>query len=210
MLALDHIIIPSLDPKETAEQFSEQHDIHVVKGGRHEYWGTYNYLAYFKNNAYIEWIGIEQMHIAEQSTNPLIQQVVHAIKNKIQRPIQYAIRTNQIDQIVSYFEENDMSFSGPVQGSRDRADGTLLEWEMLFPRCPTSYPLPFLIQWGEQPNVPADESLINDVNLSSITDKRPNHSTFRAIFQLGSSSAIALENARLSLEAGDELTFTLT
>lgn len=212
MLALDHIIIPATSPEQAAHEFAKKHSVHVMKGGHHDAWGTYNYLAYFKNNAYLEWIGIEQMPIAEQSGNPLIKQVVHAMKYNIEQPIQYALRTEQIEQYIDHFNVWNIPYNGPFKGSRGRPDGTLLEWQMLFPISSTSHPLPFLIQWGKHPNVPTDKSLINERELVSVTDHRPNIRAFKQAFHLpkrSSGEAINITNSQLSLRDGNGLTFTV-
>lgn len=212
MLALDHIIIPAASPEQAAREFAKKHSVHVMKGGRHDAWGTYNYLAYFKNNTYLEWIGIEHMDIAKQSGNPLIQQTVQALKSNLEQPTQYALRTNQLSEYIEHFDVWNIPYKGPFKGSRGRPDGTLLEWQMLFPMSQTSTPLPFLIQWGEQPNVPTDKHLINERELVSVTDHRPNIRTFKQAFHLPKRStdeAMNLTNSQLSLREGNGLTFKL-
>ncbi len=212
MLALDHIIIPTTSPPQVANKFAKKHSVYVIKGGHHERWGTYNYLTYFNNHTYLEWIGIDQMDIAEKSDNPLIQQVVHALKNGIEQPIQYALRTNQLRQYIVHFDVCNIPYKGPFKGNRGRPDGSLLEWQMLFPICPTGYSLPFLIQWGKKQNVPTDKNTINDRALASVTDYRPNIDSFKKTFHLPRRShdePINLTNSQLSLRDGDKLTFTL-
>lgn len=212
MLALDHIIIPSHNPQQAAEEFAAQHSIHITKGGRHADWGTFNYLAYFQNNVYIEWIGIEQMDLAEKSNNPLIQQIVRALENSIERPIQYALRTRQMDQYIEHLGAMNLPYSGPVTGSRKRPDGSLLEWRMLFPLSPTKHPFPFLIEWGNQPNIPTDPYLINTQTISSITDQRPNITSFQTAFHLPAhrgTELAKLENSHLYVADGDHLSFSI-
>lgn len=66
-----------------------------VKGGEHDDWGTYNYLASFSNSCSIEWLGIRTLKKAEQSDNPPVQHLVHTLSNKKQGPFQFALRTTK-------------------------------------------------------------------------------------------------------------------
>ncbi len=212
MLALDHIIIPAHNPKEAAEEFARKHSLRITKGGEHPHWGTYNYLAYFQNNAYIEWIGINDIEVAQQSTNPLIEQVVEALSNDIEHPVQYALRTDEMNQYMEHFDAMEFAYSEPFTGSRGRPDGSVLEWKMLFPICPTMNPLPFLIEWGDVPNIPTDPEVINKLSITSITDERKNVESFKKTFHLptrAGSERIELQNSTIHLHVGHQLTFSI-
>src|SRR5699024_9298724 len=56
ILAQDHIVISGTNVEQASEQYGKQLSIKAVKVGEHENWGTYNYLAYFSNSCYIEWL----------------------------------------------------------------------------------------------------------------------------------------------------------
>ncbi len=133
MLALDHIIIAASSPEQAAHNFSERHRIKVAQGGQHANWGTYNYLAYFENDCYIEWIGITDWTVAKESDNPLIQLLVRKLSNGVEGPVQYALRTERMDDCIENLKTLDTPYTGPFPGSRKRPDGRLLEWRMLFP-----------------------------------------------------------------------------
>lgn len=212
MLALDHIIISAHDPEKSARKFAKKHSIQITKGGEHPDWGTYNYLAYFQNNTYIEWIGINDIKIATESKNPLIEQVVEALTNNIERPIQYALRTKEMDLYIEQMDAIKFAYTGPFSGSRGRPDGSVLEWRMLFPICPTTHPLPFLIEWGDTPNAPTDPELTNQQAITSITDERKNVEAFKTAFHLptrSGSELIKLQNSNIHLFLGNQLTFTI-
>ncbi|WP_052360567.1 VOC family protein [Oceanobacillus manasiensis] len=163
MLAIDHIVITAHDPKKAAEEFGKKYDVIVVKGGEHEKWGTHNYLAYFTNNCYIEWIGLFDKQLAFQSNNPLIKQVVKSLGDGVEKPIQYALRTEEMAKFEEQFKQERIAYHGPVSAGRSRPDGTTLSWKMLFPEPSTR--LPFLIEWASA-NKPADPKLINQKKLS--------------------------------------------
>src|SRR5690625_6775684 len=72
MLELDHIVIATPDMDESISQYGNKFAIKAIKGGEHEAWGTYNYLSFFSNNGYLEFLGIDDLEKAKDAENPLI------------------------------------------------------------------------------------------------------------------------------------------
>ncbi|MFF2876105.1 VOC family protein [Gottfriedia sp. NPDC057991] len=127
----------------------KQRGIHVVKGGRHESWGTYNTLTYF-GLSYIEFLGIENLSIAKKhDENRLITQIVEQLAKKSREgPATLAIRTNQIEELASKLKAEGLTVYGPLTGERVRADGHVIRWSLLFPEYPEKkIKLPFFIEW---------------------------------------------------------------
>ncbi|MHA6253033.1 VOC family protein [Oceanobacillus sp. CAU 1775] len=166
MLEIDHIVIASKNPEADAAKFGEMFSLDIVPGGRHTNWGTYNYLAFFENNSYIEWIGVFDETLARTSDNPLIQQLIEKVDLNEYGPFTFALRTNKMDASMDHFGKNNFSYEGPFPGSRKRVDGSTLSWRMLFPT--EKKMMPFLIEWGEQINQPEDKSKINNKQIASI------------------------------------------
>lgn len=182
MLALDHIILAAKDPKQAADAFAKKHNVTVLEGGKHEHWGIHNYLAYFSNDCYLEWLGIFDKNLAAKSELPLIDQLVRTLNSDVEGAIQYALRTDEMDSYLEHFQQQDIPFTGPIAGSRNRPDGSLLEWQMLFPQVEiVSYP--FLIEWGDVENVPNDPALINKQQIDTIYPVIANPDDFDHIFQ---------------------------
>ncbi|MFD2627217.1 VOC family protein [Oceanobacillus kapialis] len=208
MLAIDHIVITAHDPKKAATEFGKRYDIEVVKGGEHENWGTYNYLAYFANNCYLEWIGLFDKHLASRSDNPLIQQVVVALENNEEKLIQYALRTANMDQFEHKFKQKGVSYRGPISAERTRPDGSTLSWRMLFPEPASS--LPFLIEWNRE-NKPADLSLINQKELSFLEAPTLYQADVEKTLQLAiKNNQYKAKNALIKYNTDKEFTFTIT
>ncbi|GAA0431545.1 hypothetical protein GCM10008983_05150 [Lentibacillus halophilus] len=199
MLALDHIIISAHNPEQAAQEFANKYGITVVQGSEHPNWGTYNYLAYFRNDCYIEWIGIADWAVANQSTNPLIQQLAGKLSNGTEGTIQYALRTDRMHAYIDHFHAQGIAYTGPFPGSRKRSDGQLLKWQMLFPSSESTENVwPFLIEWDDVKNTPPDENMINDQHISSLDAIINNPNEFAAIYQLPYTHQTArLENAEL-------------
>ncbi|SHG32670.1 VOC family protein [Ornithinibacillus halophilus] len=187
MLALDHIVFAGKNAEEASQRYGSKFAIKAIKGGEHENWGTYNYLAYFSNHSYIEWMGIQNEEVAENSNNPLIQHLIHHIKNGEPGPFQIALRTDQMNDYINHFKKNNIAFKGPFEGHRIRPDGTELKWRMLFPSYDyTKEMLPFLIEWDEPirltgPNV---ASLSNPQAITDIYYGGVDKEVFAHIYQL--------------------------
>ncbi|WP_167751437.1 VOC family protein [Lentibacillus salicampi] len=198
MLAIDHIVIAAKDPEQAARDFGKEYDIQITEGGRHANWGTYNYLAYFRNDCYIEWLGIFDETTAARSDNPLIHLLFRELAEGHEGAIQFALRTNQMDDAIQHLRKLDMPFTGPVRGSRQLPDGSLLEWRMLFPETNWEV-LPFMIEWNKGKNTPQDPNLINDKTIS-LTTHLTDPGMLSSIYQLNVNDGIVrLDNAELTL-----------
>ncbi|MEH7013621.1 VOC family protein [Neobacillus niacini] len=146
--SFDHLVWFQNKPENAINPLSET-GIHVVQGGRHESWGTYNTLSYF-GLSYIEFLGIEQLSISEQhKENRLITQIVQQLaKENREGPAKIAIRTNQIEELAIKLRQEGFTIHGPLPGQRVTAAGEVIKWKLLFPEDhPNELSLPFFIQW---------------------------------------------------------------
>ncbi|WHX98172.1 VOC family protein [Neobacillus sp. DY30] len=146
--SFDHLVWFNHNPENAIHSLSGQ-GIHVVQGGRHESWGTYNTLSYF-GLSYIEFLGIEKIEIAEQhKENRLITQIVQQLnKENREGPAKIAIRTNQINELAIKLKQDGFTVYGPLPGQRVTAAGEVIGWSLLFIEDhPNQLSLPFFIQW---------------------------------------------------------------
>ncbi|XZF74046.1 VOC family protein [Bacillus sp. AL-1R] len=147
-LFFDHLVWFFKKPEKTILPL-KQRGIHVVKGGRHESWGTYNTLTYF-GLSYIEFLGIENLSIAKKhEENRLVTQIVEQLANESREgPATVAIRTNHIEELATKLKKEGLTVFGPLNGERVRADGQIIRWSLLFPEYPEkNVKLPFFIEW---------------------------------------------------------------
>lgn len=147
-LSFDHLVWFKHKPENAIQPLSEN-GIHVVQGGRHESWGTYNTLSYF-DLSYIEFLGIEKVSIAEQhEENRLITQIVKQLfKENREGPAKIAIRTDQINELAIKLRKESFTVHGPLPGQRVTASGEVIKWNLLFIEDqPNQLSLPFFIQW---------------------------------------------------------------
>lgn len=208
MLAIDHIVIAAKDPAQAAIDFGKKHGVTTLEGGRHTNWGTYNHLAYFRNDCYIEWIGIFDESLAVRSNNPLVQQLFQALEADIERPIQFALRTDNMDAYLNHFYTLDIAHTGPISGSRQKPNGTTLAWRMLFPDF-GAVAAPFLIEWSEAKNSPQDERYLNKQQMKFVTCGL-GLDVMEQVYRLDiADKSIALENGMLVLQIDEDIRFHL-
>ncbi|UJL47014.1 VOC family protein [Virgibacillus sp. NKC19-16] len=208
MLAIDHIVVAAKDPAQAAHDFGKKYHVTTIEGGKHDNWGTYNYLAYLENECYIEWIGIFDEGIADKSANPLIQQLASAFRINFEGVMQFALRTESMDEYIKHFDAKHIAYTGPIPGSRARPDGSALQWRMLFPE--SNKQLPFLIEWSNGKNMPQNERVLNKQHLHSITFGVEDQELLNHIYQLDVvNNKVELKNGILRIENSENLTFEL-
>jgi hypothetical protein len=147
-ITFDHLVHFTKEPDVAREEFQKL-GFHVIKGGNHPNWGTYNSLCYFQELRYIEWIGFTNHRIAQSSESILIQQILKDWP--AEGFSQLAFRTDDINTLKLTLQEKGLKTVGPVEGSRKKEDGTVLSWAMLFIEDEDEHSLrsPFFIQWGK-------------------------------------------------------------
>lgn len=219
MLALDHIVIATLDAETARKQFTLDTGYHTYQGGKHENWGTYNYLSFFENQCYIEWLSVFDDLKARQSKNPLISHVASQLNDKQEGIAQVAFRTDKMDAWLYYYKEAGILFQGPFKGSRRKPDGSLLAWQMVFPISPSGESMPFLIEWHNRiPPQPADRSFINQKIIKKIEWGVENPESLKQLwaklYRLPLPSGPTpftwrLSNVEFSLTHGSQIAYTL-
>lgn len=199
LFALDHIVIATIDPQKSAEAFSKKYQVTSMPGGKHENWGTYNYLAYFKNNCYIEWLGIYDTDKAKVATNPLVTQLMKTLEKHDELPYQIALRTTILHEHDEHLTKHNIPTVGPLDGSRRKPNGDLLTWSMLFPKAEDDSFHPFIMQWGNTINLPDQKDQINNQEITSVILPKNLQQALADIYRLTSENdSIPLENCKLT------------
>lgn len=149
MYKLDHIVHFVDSPEKAVEEFKEQ-GLHVVQGGRHEQWGTYNALLFF-GTAYIEFIGIyDQKKFKEAAAVPYTLHETYARNNFNNGLTRVAISTTTIEEDAERFRAAGFEVVGPDDFSRTRPDGSVVSWRLLHVGEKDGLmDLPFFIQWDQ-------------------------------------------------------------
>lgn len=214
MLALDHVVIAATNAEELSALYGNQFTIKSIKGGQHSDWGTHNYLSYFSNDSYLEWLGTYDNVKLKQADNPLIKHLAYVLEKDITGPFQFALRTTQMDKYVEHFVENNIPFEGPISGMREKPDGSMLKWRMLFPSYNhETEVLPFLIEWDDPKEAYPDTSLLNTQTIRQINYGGIDKETFTKIYQLKpkklNRSYFPLQNSKINFNTSGKLEFDL-
>lgn len=153
MYQFDHLVHFVHQPEETMQQLQKQ-GLHVVRGGRHEAWGTYNALSYF-DLSYIELFGIEDEGKFLEAANEKYSLPASYKKNRFKDGLlRFAIRTTTIEQDAKNFVQAGLDVLGPQRFTRKREDGSEISWQLLYVgRGDAKIELPFFIQWDEEDSV---------------------------------------------------------
>ncbi|MFC0187056.1 VOC family protein [Fictibacillus aquaticus] len=153
----DHMVIFEKRDLENCVTLLKESGMKAGIGGRHENWGTENALLYF-GLSYVEWLSVFDLETARASDNPLVQKLL----NSPNGPGHFAIRTDNMQRLISRLDQAGLR-TVHLPGERRRADGRLLQWELLFVDGEQEY-WPFFIKWNEE-----DDERLNDLESSGWT-----------------------------------------
>ena len=160
MYQFDHMVHFVERPEAAMAQLQKE-GLHVVSGGKHTAWGTYNALSYF-DLAYVELIGIfDEALFLEAAKEKYTLHESYAKVNRKNGFTRFAIRTTTIDEDAKKFATAGIEVFGPQKFSRTREDGSVISWRLLhIGQADTKIDFPFFIEWEEEDEV-RREQLIN-------------------------------------------------
>lgn len=146
---LDHIVHFVSSPEKTMEQLKKE-GLHVVEGGQHEQWGTYNALCYF-DSTYIELIGIYDHEKFRKASRVPFSLHETYVKNYYEDGLtRVALSTTTIEADAKKFQQLGFNVIGPERFSRTRPDGSVVSWQLLYVGSDDlQLDLPFFIQWDQ-------------------------------------------------------------
>ncbi|PWA10668.1 hypothetical protein DCC39_10900 [Pueribacillus theae] len=169
----DHLVHFVEKPKKVIKEL-EKRGIHAVEGGKHQNHGTYNALCYF-DLSYIEFLGTYDRELIKQTKHPRHSMRETIVKNKFKEGfVRFAVRTTDIEGVAARFREKGLTVNGPVPLSRQRPDGSVIEWRLLYAGDENgALELPFIIQWNE-----SDEERRTDLIERQTIVSHPSKATF--------------------------------
>jgi hypothetical protein len=173
---LDHLLIGAPDLASGATWVTEHLGVTPTPGGRHPGFGTHNALTGLGGVRYLEVIAPDPEgaglapHFAWLSacTTPKLAT--------------WAVAAPDLAPIASRFEECRVRHSEILAGSRRRPDGSLLEWQMLFPDENEGGVVPFFIRWQDPSQHPA-RTLDHALGLESLSLVHPEPERLTKIFR---------------------------
>lgn len=216
MLYLDHIIMTANDIEAESEQYGKDSGIKLVKGGEHEDWGTFNYLAHFANNCYLELLGVRTIEKARHLNHPLIKHLIYTLDQGQSGAFQFALRTDNLEKYIQHFRDHHIAFIGPFSGKRRKPNGKLLSWRMLFPEYDyeNGQVLPFLIEWDQPEHERIDVSLVNHQAITELQFGGTTKEQFTKVFDLPNKritgNKVRLRNANIHFIEEPKVWFNFT
>ncbi|MBO1913185.1 VOC family protein, partial [Microvirga sp. 3-52] len=110
-------------------------------------WGTHNALMYVRN-AYIEWLSVENKHIAEKSDHQLVNLLLRDVSGGDAWGT-ICLTVDNIESFDTNIRARGYQTSGVIHAERKTARGDSRKWKMLFinQQPSANLPLPFFIEW---------------------------------------------------------------
>ncbi|HEV7668268.1 MAG TPA: VOC family protein [Thermoanaerobaculia bacterium] len=187
-LALDHLLIGAPDLGSGIAWVADHLGVTPVPGGRHPGLGTHNALTGLSGTRYLEVIAPDP---GGAGLAPPFAWLASFAEPAVAT---WAVATTDLALIASSFEEWRVPHSGLMAGSRRRPDGSLLEWQTLFPEDNEGGIIPFFISWKDPAQHPA-LSLPRGLELEALTFVHPEPERMLKIFAAAGLDA--------SIEEGD-------
>lgn len=200
-MPLDHLVLATPDLADTTAWFAEQTGVTPTTGGQHVGFGTRNVLVALSDTSYLEIVGPDP-----EQDEPSVPRPFGIDGMSEARLVTFAVKATNLAAHVERCAAGGVDIGVAADMSREKPDGSLLEWSLTMAAIDSIRPLPFLIDWRGAPS-PALTSA-QGVSLVSMSASHPTPSVLRN--QLGvlgieldvvQGEAVALE-ATLSSPAG--------
>jgi catechol 2,3-dioxygenase-like lactoylglutathione lyase family enzyme len=151
--AIDHLVIAVADPAAAADLLTERLGISFTGGGQHPGMGTVNRLA-FLGEQYLELIGVIDPGLADEGPVGRAAQRTIAGGGGLAT---FALVEDELEAAVARLQAAGSAIGAVTPGSRQRADGELVDWWTAFPPELGPDQPPFLIkharvgsEWGPE------------------------------------------------------------
>ncbi|MEU4191557.1 VOC family protein [Kribbella sp. NPDC026611] len=164
---LDHLVLGTPDLDATVDAFAAATGVRPVEGGRHDRWGTRNYLVGLGGTSYLEFLG----------RDPEADRTVEwPFPFDEERLFTWAIHPDDADSFVATARAAGVDFGPLTQLSRRNANGAELSWRVT--KFLYDGVVPFLIDWGDAPHPTTD---LPTVELSDFSATHPQADEVQAV-----------------------------
>lgn len=196
--AVDHLALGVANLEEGITWLEESTGVKPVMGGSHPGQGTRNALLSLGGRQYLEIIAPDPGQTVYRPVN--FQTDLRMLTQP--RLIFWAATTNDIAAIAENARRTAQPIVGPIEGSRARPDGKVLQWKTLLVRnkfaMQAAEPIPFFIEWASGSVHPSQDSPVG-CELQSFEIEHPDSwGVVNALKSLGIDAKVMYaRNARL-------------
>jgi hypothetical protein len=142
---LDHVLLAVTDLAATARELQARCGLASVEGGRHPDWGTANRIVPL-GTSYLELVAVVDQPAAANSS---FGRWVATSASRPGRPLGWAVRTGQLDQLARRLGQTVHS------GARVAPSGEVLRWRSAgIDQAAAEPSLPFFIEWAAGVRLP--------------------------------------------------------
>ncbi len=174
---LDHLLIGAPDLASGVAWVADRLGVTPLLGGRHPGLGTHNALTGLGGARYLEVIA------PDPDRTGLAPPFAWLSACPAPTLATWAAQADDLLPIASALDTAGLGHSGITAGSRRRPDGSMLEWQTLFPAETEGGLVPFFIRWND-PAAHPTLSLPHDLNLEALSFTHPEPERLAKIFSL--------------------------
>lgn len=142
---LDHLVYGAPDLRAATNDLEARTGAQIVKGGRHQLWGTHNTLAGLGPDVYFEVL----------APDPTLKQTARSKRIAAlgtPQPYMWAVRTSSGEETAATLREAGFEVNH-FDMSRQTPDGRLLRWQIVrLESLPLDNFYPFFIDWLDTPH----------------------------------------------------------
>ena len=160
-------------------EFEERLGVSPIFGGFHKTFGTKNALMSLGKGCYLELLAADDTNT--EIPKPRWMGVDMLQRNQITR---WVIKSNQLEADSATLKNKNSEMGTIREGSRNVANGGLLQWELIMPLPePEVELLPFMVDWSTSEIHPADAIPDMGCRLIELYGVHPSPEKFKTIFE---------------------------
>lgn len=150
----DHLLVavPTLD--EGIAMLERALGVRAAVGGKHAAWGTHNALLGLGPRRYVELIALDPAAAPEARARGA--STFGFSSATMPRVLGWCAAARDLDARVDAAARAGVELGAPVEGGRERSDGTRLRWRSTPPLLLAEGLVPFFIDWGDSPHPSLD------------------------------------------------------
>lgn len=176
---IDHIIYAVQDLNTAILEFEEKLGVRPIFGGYHKSFGTKNALIYLGDSCYLELLAADESNTA--IAKPRWMGIDLLQKNQITR---WALKSNTLENDSALLKKIDSKMGNIQSGSRNMADGGVLQWDLIMPLPKPQVELvPFMLDWSKSKMHPTNSLPTMDCKLIELYGSHPTPEKFELIFE---------------------------